>query len=86
MGRRDLLRAARDVAAPAPRAARVRGPGVPDARREQIFVPFFTTKPGGSGIGLSLARHIVLAHGGQLDVRANDPRGTVFTVSLPAAH
>jgi two-component system, NtrC family, nitrogen regulation sensor histidine kinase NtrY len=62
------------------------GCGVPDARREQIFVPFFTTKTGGSGIGLSLARHVVLAHGGQLDVRANTPRGTVFTVTLPAAH
>jgi signal transduction histidine kinase len=56
------------------------GCGVPDARREKIFVPFFTTKTGGSGIGLSLARHIVLAHGGQLDVR-----GAVFTVTLPAA-
>jgi nitrogen fixation/metabolism regulation signal transduction histidine kinase len=62
------------------------GCGVPDARREQIFVPFFTTKAGGSGIGLSLARHIVLAHGGQVDVRANAPRGTVLTVTLPAAH
>src|SRR6185295_3041278 len=60
------------------------GCGVPDARREQIFVPFFTTKPGGSGIGLNLARHVVLKHGGQLDVRANVPLGTVFTLSLPA--
>lgn len=62
------------------------GCGVPDARREQIFVPFFTTKSGGSGIGLSLARHVVLAHGGQLDVRGNDGGGTVFTVTLPVAH
>jgi nitrogen fixation/metabolism regulation signal transduction histidine kinase len=62
------------------------GCGVPDARREQIFVPFFTTKAGGSGIGLSLARHVVLAHGGQLDVRAGSPRGSVFTVTLPASH
>jgi nitrogen fixation/metabolism regulation signal transduction histidine kinase len=61
------------------------GAGVPDARREQIFVPFFTTKAGGSGIGLNLARHVVLGHGGQLDVRANAPRGTVFTVILAAA-
>jgi nitrogen fixation/metabolism regulation signal transduction histidine kinase len=61
------------------------GAGVPEARREQIFVPFFTTKAGGSGIGLNLARHVVLGHGGQLDVRANAPRGAVFTVTLPAA-
>ena len=61
------------------------GVGVPDARREQIFVPFFTTKAGGSGIGLNLARHVVLRHGGQIDVRANAPRGAVFTVTLPAA-
>jgi C4-dicarboxylate-specific signal transduction histidine kinase len=61
------------------------GVGVPDTRREQIFVPFFTTKAGGSGIGLNLARHVVLGHGGQLDVHANAPRGAVFTVTLPAA-
>jgi two-component system nitrogen regulation sensor histidine kinase NtrY len=61
------------------------GRGIPENRRDQIFVPFFTTKPGGSGIGLNLARHIALGHGGQLDVRANQPSGTVFTLILPAA-
>src|SRR5262245_45673196 len=61
------------------------GCGVPEARRDQIFVPFFTTKPGGSGIGLNLARHVALGHGGQLDVRPNAPRGSVFTLILPAA-
>jgi signal transduction histidine kinase len=61
------------------------GCGVPENRRDQIFVPFFTTKPGGSGIGLNLARHVALGHGGQLDVRANSPRGSVFTLNLPAA-
>ena len=60
------------------------GCGIPDARREQIFVPFFTTKTGGSGIGLNLARQVALAHGGQLEVRANSPRGSVFTLTLPA--
>jgi signal transduction histidine kinase len=39
----------------------------------------------GSGIGLSIARQIIMAHGGQLDVRANEPRGSVFTLNLPAA-
>ena len=59
------------------------GAGVPENQRDQIFVPFFTTKPGGSGIGLSLARHVALGHGGQLDVRSAEPRGSVFTLSLP---
>jgi two-component system nitrogen regulation sensor histidine kinase NtrY len=59
------------------------GTGVPEDRRDQIFVPFFTTKPGGSGIGLNLARHIALGHGGQLEVRARAPRGSVFTLTLP---
>ena len=59
------------------------GAGVPEDRRDQIFVPFFTTKPGGSGIGLNLARHIALGHGGGLDLRANVPRGSVFTLTLP---
>jgi signal transduction histidine kinase len=62
------------------------GCGVPDARREQIFVPFFTTKSGGSGIGLNLARQVVLAHNGQIDVQPNMPRGSVFRLTLPAAH
>jgi signal transduction histidine kinase len=60
------------------------GCGVPEANRDQVFVPFFTTKAGGSGIGLNLARQIALAHGGQLAFRPNEPRGSVFTLTLPA--
>jgi two-component system, NtrC family, nitrogen regulation sensor histidine kinase NtrY len=60
------------------------GPGLVPAVREQLFVPFFTTKPGGSGIGLSLARRIAQRHGGQLQARANFPQGTVFRLSLPS--
>lgn len=60
------------------------GPGLTAEQREQIFVPFFTTKPGGSGIGLSLARRIAQAHGGRITVFANEPRGSVFRLSLPA--
>jgi two-component system nitrogen regulation sensor histidine kinase NtrY len=58
------------------------GPGLSAAAREQIFIPFFTTKEGGHGIGLSLARRIALCHGGQLAVRG-DPHGAVFRLSLP---
>ena len=59
------------------------GCGVPNGGRDQIFVPFFTTKRGGSGVGLSIARHIALAHGGQLEVTDNKPRGSAFTLVLP---
>jgi two-component system, NtrC family, nitrogen regulation sensor histidine kinase NtrY len=61
------------------------GAGLTDAAREQIFVPFFTTKEGGSGVGLSLARRIALCHGGQVTVRSNFPQGSVFRISLPQA-
>ncbi len=59
------------------------GPGLPPS--ENLFVPFFTTKPGGSGIGLVLARQIVEAHGGTLtlDNRA-DMRGCIARILLPA--
>ena len=59
------------------------GPGLTPSAREQIFVPFFTTKVGGSGIGLSLARRIALSHGGQLTVQSSASQGSVFRLSLP---
>jgi two-component system, NtrC family, nitrogen regulation sensor histidine kinase NtrY len=59
------------------------GKGLESGSSEHIFVPFFTTKPGGSGIGLSLARQIAHAHHGQLDAASNEPRGAVFTLSIP---
>jgi two-component system nitrogen regulation sensor histidine kinase NtrY len=62
------------------------GPGVPADDLERIFVPFFTTRRGGSGIGLSLARQIAHAHGGRLDALANVPTGAAFTLFLPARH
>ncbi|WP_454887474.1 sensor histidine kinase [Sphingomonas oryzagri] len=57
------------------------GAGVPDEARSRIFQPFYTTKAEGSGIGLSLARQIVRAHGG--DLRLLPGKGAVFEVSLP---
>jgi two-component system nitrogen regulation sensor histidine kinase NtrY len=59
------------------------GPGVSQERKEEIFVPFFTTKTKGSGIGLSLARQIALAHGGRIEVVKNSPRGAIFRILLP---
>lgn len=59
------------------------GTGLQDAGRDQILLPFFSTKPNGSGIGLSIARHVALAHGGQLDMSANEPDGCTFSLLLP---
>lgn len=56
------------------------GPGIPDAILEQIFVPFFTTRENGSGIGLSLSRQIMRLHGGSLQVRSIPGKETVFSL------
>jgi signal transduction histidine kinase len=44
------------------------GPGIPEDRREDVFLPFYTTHKGGSGVGLSFARQVALAHGGSISV------------------
>jgi two-component system nitrogen regulation sensor histidine kinase NtrY len=59
------------------------GPGLPTEDPEGVFVPFFTTKAGGSGVGLALARQIALAHGGRLEHRPARPHGAVFQLILP---
>jgi signal transduction histidine kinase len=56
------------------------GPGIPPDVQERIFVPFFTTKDDGSGIGLSLSRQIMRLHGGTLTVRSTPGEETVFTL------
>lgn len=50
----------------------------------RIFVPFFTTKPGGSGIGLALCKQIIILHGGQISVDSFPDKGSRFTLSFPA--
>jgi len=50
------------------------GPGIPSDRREDVFLPFYTTHKGGSGVGLSFARQVALAHGGSISV-ADSPEG-----------
>lgn len=55
------------------------GPGIPEELRDQVFIPFFTTRRGGSGIGLSVSRQIMTAHGGELTM-ASGPDGTVMTL------
>jgi nitrogen fixation/metabolism regulation signal transduction histidine kinase len=60
------------------------GRGIDSAALERIFVPLFTTKPGGSGIGLSLARQIAHAHGGTLEATSGTAHGAIFTLVIPA--
>jgi PAS domain S-box-containing protein len=60
------------------------GPGLDPANLEHVFDAFYTTKPEGLGIGLSICRSIIDAHGGRLWVSANQPRGSVFQFTLPA--
>jgi signal transduction histidine kinase len=59
------------------------GPGVPDGIKEQVFQPFFSTKEEGTGLGLSIARRIVEDHGGCLNLRSREGKGTTFTITLP---
>lgn len=59
------------------------GPGVPAADQERIFQPFFTTRAGGSGVGLASVQKVVSAHGGQLQLHSDPGRGTRFRIHLP---
>ena len=59
------------------------GPGLDPGNLNRAFDAFYTTKPGGLGMGLSICRSIVEAHGGQLAVAANVPHGAIFQFSLP---
>lgn len=58
------------------------GTGIPPEVADHIFIPFFTTKQGGSGIGLSLSRQIMKLHGGNLSFRPGDTTGSVFTMTF----
>ena len=59
------------------------GCGMDEKTREHIFDAFFSTKPGGSGLGLPTTRKIVEAHGGQISLQSELGRGTQFTIKLP---
>jgi signal transduction histidine kinase len=60
------------------------GPGLGSAGLERIFEAFYTTKPGGLGMGLSICRTIIEAHGGRLWAIAAQPQGATFQFTLPA--
>jgi len=61
------------------------GSGIPAETLKKIFLPFFTTKDSGVGLGLALVHKIVLSHGGRIDVQSSEGQGTTFTVILPKA-
>ena len=67
-------------------AVRDSGPGIDPEHLERVFESFYTTKPNGMGLGLSICRSIVDAHGGRLWADANKPGGAVFQFTLPAAN
>ncbi|MEO1585372.1 MAG: ATP-binding protein [Planctomycetota bacterium] len=82
-----ILRVDVDDEGTARRAAHLRvadtGPGMDAATRESVFQPYFTTKSGGSGLGLPTTRRIVEEHGGRIELHAEPGTGTEFTLSFP---
>ena len=59
------------------------GPGLPEADRSKLFMPYYSTKGRGSGLGLAIVRRIIAEHGGSIEAGDNEPAGTRFTIELP---
>jgi signal transduction histidine kinase len=59
------------------------GVGIPSDRLDKIFLPFYTTKTKGTGLGLALVHKIVLLHNGRIQVESHEGKGTTFRVHLP---
>jgi signal transduction histidine kinase len=59
------------------------GPGIPEERRQEIFEPFYSTKFSGTGLGLAVARSLVVKHGGELQVESREGKGSVFFALFP---
>jgi C4-dicarboxylate-specific signal transduction histidine kinase len=82
-GARELLISTKEDQAGVAVAVRDSGPGIDPEHLEQVFDAFYTTKPSGIGMGLSICRSIIDAHGGKLWAEANKPRGALFQFTLP---
>jgi PAS domain S-box-containing protein len=84
-GSRDLLiSTAEDISNGVLVTVRDSGPGLNPGSLERLFEPFYTTKPGGMGMGLSICRSIVEAHGGRLWASGHAPQGAVFQFTISA--
>jgi C4-dicarboxylate-specific signal transduction histidine kinase len=83
-GQRELLISTAKTNAGVVVSVRDSGPGLAPEGIERLFESFYTTKLGGLGMGLSICRSIIEAHGGRLWARANEPRGAVFQFRLTA--
>jgi C4-dicarboxylate-specific signal transduction histidine kinase len=83
-GPRELLISAEEDQAGVLVAVRDSGPGINTEHLDRVFDAFYTTKSGGTGMGLSICRSIIEAHGGKLWAEANEPRGAAFQFNLPA--
>jgi two-component system, NtrC family, nitrogen regulation sensor histidine kinase NtrY len=59
------------------------GPGIKNADKDKLFLPYFSTKSEGTGLGLAIAYRIVKEHGGRINVKDNKPKGTIFTIEFP---
>jgi PAS domain S-box-containing protein len=84
-GTRDLLISTEQNQAGVRVAVRDTGPGIDSTLLDRVFDAFYTTKSSGTGMGLSICRSIIDAHGGKLWAEANEPRGAVFQFTLPGA-
>ncbi|HEY5950997.1 MAG TPA: ATP-binding protein, partial [Kofleriaceae bacterium] len=86
----DVVVRVRSIAGPGASAAPIveiviadTGPGIPRAHLGRLFVPGFTTKETGSGVGLAIAERVVSAHHGRITVDSEEGRGTTITITLP---
>jgi signal transduction histidine kinase len=61
------------------------GPGIPADQHEKVFRPWYSTKPGGTGLGLPMTRRIIEELGGELRLQSEAGRGTRFTATVPRA-
>jgi nitrogen fixation/metabolism regulation signal transduction histidine kinase len=59
------------------------GPGIPPPALPKIFDPYYTTRPGGTGLGLAMVKNIILLHGGSISAASTLDKGTVFTIRIP---
>ncbi len=62
------------------------GPGIPEEFRDRIFEVFFSSRGGGTGLGLPIARQIVERHGGRIELESEVGAGTTFRIRLPRSH